>query len=298
MLTLSQLNETQSGAVGPLRQARNQGRLHHAYILTGPPSAPRRALADALSQSLMCAQPVDGDACGQCAGCRKFAGGNCPDGVDLRPNDKGVIAIDAIRAVTARLSLRASEGATKIVRVHDADRMPAAAQNALLKTLEEPVGDTLFLLLTARLRALLPTLRSRCQILRLQPAAATASWETLGLPAALEHLMRPALDGDLERAQSWQDLGVQGVWEILQPVLSQAAQAAEIFRAAADLALLEVWLRDALASAAGLTPPAHAAAAATALMQVRQHQAFNVNRAMAIESILLTLAGMRPAKTL
>src|SRR5688572_19934401 len=110
--------------------------MHHAYIIVGGTPSPRRALAFATAQALVCTSPVDGSGCGQCAGCRKLAGGNHPDVVHVTPNDNGVILIDTVREAAGRLALKATESRVKLIIVEHADRMNPQAQNAFLKTLE------------------------------------------------------------------------------------------------------------------------------------------------------------------
>jgi DNA polymerase-3 subunit delta' len=157
----------QDRAVTRLRQAWVGGRLAQAYCFTGPAGVGRRLAALALAQAVNCVAPVGPpavrDACGACAPCRKIAAGIHPDVALVVPEEKTVITIEQIRDVSARAGLRPYEGAVKVWVIEPADQMQEPAANAFLKTLEEPVPHTLFLLLAATASALLPTIRSRCQ---------------------------------------------------------------------------------------------------------------------------------------
>lgn len=163
----------QDRAVAQLRRAWTAGRLPQAYCFAGPPGVGKRTTALALAQAINCLAPASGeagedsgDACGACVPCRKIARGEHPDVTTVQPEEKTVITVDQIRELTARASLRAYEGKAKIWIVDPAEQMQEPAANAFLKTLEEPCGASLFVLVTATPSALLPTIRSRCQAVR------------------------------------------------------------------------------------------------------------------------------------
>ncbi len=166
----------QERAVSLLRRAWAAGRLSQAYCFTGPPGVGKRTAALALAQAVNCleaparaADAPTADACGQCVSCRKIAGGLHPDVTEVRPEAKTVISIDQIREVVAQASLRAYEGKAKVWILDPADLMQEPAANAILKTLEEPAGASLFVLVTAVPDALLATIMSRCQEVRFDP---------------------------------------------------------------------------------------------------------------------------------
>lgn len=161
----------QDRAVSLLRRALSQGRLAQAYCFAGPPGVGKRTTARALAQAVNClsATPAAGDACGTCIACRKIAAGLHPDVTEVRPEEKTVITIDQIREVGARASLRAYEARTQVWVLDPADLMQEPAANAILKTLEEPAGASLFVLVTTAPSALLPTILSRCQAVRFDP---------------------------------------------------------------------------------------------------------------------------------
>ncbi len=158
----------QDRAVSQLRRAWAAGRLSQAYCFAGPPGVGKRTTAFALAQAANCIGVGAGaeDACGTCAACGKIAAGVHPDVTAVRPEGKTVITIDQIRELAARAVLRAYEGRTKVWILDPADQMQEPAANAFLKTLEEPTGASLFILVTAAPNGLLPTILSRCQGVR------------------------------------------------------------------------------------------------------------------------------------
>jgi DNA polymerase-3 subunit delta' len=116
----------------------------------------------------LCHDPQDGMACGQCQSCKAFLQGTHGDLLLLQvPEGKTAIGIDQVREATHFLQQTPLYGAAKLLLVRDADQMTLAAANSLLKTLEEPPGNALVLLSTAEAWRLPPTVRSRCQLLRL-----------------------------------------------------------------------------------------------------------------------------------
>lgn len=152
-----------------LQQQREQGRLPHALLLMGPAGIGKQQLADVFARMLLCEQPGKGGIpCGRCHGCALYTAGSHPDLHILEPaDDSRVIKVDQVRALIEALGLRSHYGRAKVVIVSPADSMNVAAANALLKTLEEPPGDTVLLLISARPSFLPATIRSRCQLLRL-----------------------------------------------------------------------------------------------------------------------------------
>jgi DNA polymerase-3 subunit delta' len=140
------------------------GTLPPSLVFAGSSDSGTRETAIALAQALNCLQPIDGnsDACGRCAACDRIARGVHPDVLIVEPGDSGTIKIDQVREIVDRAAYRPFEGRRRVVIVDTADALVPAAQNALLKTLEEPPGASVFVLVTARPDVLLPTVRSRC----------------------------------------------------------------------------------------------------------------------------------------
>jgi len=106
------------------------------------------------------------DGCGECPSCRRIARGVHADVLLIEPGETGAIKIDQVRDAIVRAAYRPFEGRRRVVIVDDADAVNPEAQNALLKTLEEPPVASTFVLVTSRPDMLLPTVRSRCQRLR------------------------------------------------------------------------------------------------------------------------------------
>jgi DNA polymerase III subunit delta' len=157
-----------------LSRSVSRGTLPPSLVFAGSTESGTREAAVALAQALNCLQRSeadDGDACGRCAACERIARGVHPDVVIVEPGDSGAIKIDQVRDLIERAAYRPFEGRRRVVIIDTADALVTAAQNALLKTLEEPPAASVFVLLTARPDVLLPTVRSRC--IKLSFAAGT-----------------------------------------------------------------------------------------------------------------------------
>lgn len=152
----------QQKQLATLRAALAKGRLHHAYLFFGAEGVGKRTIALALARALHCAQAT-GDFCGQCVNCRRIGDANHPDVRLVEPlTGKKEIGIQQIRELEKELNYQSFTGGTKIIIIDPATLMNLSAQNALLKTLEEPPSHTMLILIAANAGALLPTLRSRC----------------------------------------------------------------------------------------------------------------------------------------
>ena len=149
-----------------------RGTLPPSLIFAGPEGVGKHMAAVALAQLANCASPraadADGpeDACGECQPCRRIARRVHADVIFIAPGDTGAIKIDEIRDVVDRSAYRPFEGKRRFVIIDQADRIIPAAQDSLLKTLEEPPNATTFVLVTSSPGLLLPTILSRCQRLR------------------------------------------------------------------------------------------------------------------------------------
>ena len=162
--------------------------LSHAYLITGGSGDSRAALARRLTAAYLC--EGERPPCGTCRACRKAAAGTHPDVVYTAPApDKREIAVDQIRALRSDAYIRPNEGRRKVYVIDPADAMNPAAQNALLKVLEDGPAYAAFLLLADRPGALLDTVRSRCELLALPPAEAQPNPELLEQAASLAGLL-------------------------------------------------------------------------------------------------------------
>jgi DNA polymerase-3 subunit delta' len=165
----------QASAVDWLRRAYLSDRLPHGLIFAGPVGVGKATTARALAQLFLCERPANGVACNQCNACRGMAGGTHPDYHvitrdliryhDKTGKSKGIdLSINVLRPELVEPASRKSVmGQGKVFIVEQAESMNPPAQNALLKTLEEPAGRTLIILLTDQPGQLLPTIRSRTQ---------------------------------------------------------------------------------------------------------------------------------------
>lgn len=141
-----------------------QDRMAHAIMIEGPAGSGKNALAVAMVAKLLCStdQP---QACGQCRSCKLLKGGGAhPDRFELHPEeDSKIIKVDQIRQLIGSLSLTTSISARKVAYIHPADVMNNNAANALLKSLEEPTGEAVMILVSSDTSRLPVTIRSRCQ---------------------------------------------------------------------------------------------------------------------------------------
>ena len=155
------------------------GRLAHAYLFHGETRVGKLMTAVRLAQALNCEQSSQTetyDSCGRCRSCLQIAARTHPDYFVIEPDPKATtpqIKIEQVREIEQQFIYRPLVGERKICLIDDADRLTIGAANALLKTLEEPPGHSLFILLTSRLHALPITIRSRCQSLRFTTPART-----------------------------------------------------------------------------------------------------------------------------
>lgn len=152
--------------------AGRRNRMAHGLLVCGPPGVGKHRFAQRVTAALLCHEPTDsGDACHRCAGCRQRAAGAHPDVSTLTPDEPGkVIRVDQMRAFTQRLQLTPQYAGGRLGWIEPAEQLNIAAANSLLKTLEEPPEATHLILVTAHVDRLLPTIRSRCRMLRVPPA--------------------------------------------------------------------------------------------------------------------------------
>jgi DNA polymerase-3 subunit delta' len=149
-----------------IARAAVRGTLPPSLIFAGPEGVGKRMAAVALAQFLNCLNLTADDSCGTCPSCARIARGVHADVLIVEPGETGAIKIDQIRDAIERTAYRPFEGRRRVVIIDDADAVNVEAQNALLKTLEEPPAASIFVLVTSRPDVLLPTVLSRCQRLR------------------------------------------------------------------------------------------------------------------------------------
>jgi DNA polymerase-3 subunit delta' len=221
-------------AIRLLSRAIASDTLPPSLVFAGTEGIGKRQAAVAVAQALNCACPVRGvapadlpfDACGECASCSRIARGVHPDVIALRPEDgKTSVSIDQVRALNEQVAYRPFEARRRVVILDDAgDVLLGPAQNALLKTLEEPPSGTVFILVTSQPEGLLPTVRSRCPLVRFGPLAvqdvAAYLEQQAGFAAADARARAAVSDGSIGLALAADDLADarQGAQRVLERV--------------------------------------------------------------------------------
>lgn len=164
------------GAKAHLQAALADRQMSHAYLLEGTHGVGKKTLANAFVKTLLCQTPIEGpngqqDCCGRCQSCRSFDHDNHPDVKRIRTlPDKNTISVKQIRDELVKdISIRPYGGQYKIYLIEEAERLTVEAQNAMLKTLEEPPAYGLIIMMAESAAAFLPTILSRCVKISLQP---------------------------------------------------------------------------------------------------------------------------------
>lgn len=294
-----------------------------AYLLAGLRGVGKRTLAIAFAARALCAQPQDDDACGACDQCVRVASGTHPDlRLVARDPERRDIGVDDARALTRWLALRPLMAARKVAIVIGAETLSVPAQNGLLKTLEEPPSQSIILLTATTPTLLLPTVRSRCQLLRLDPLSDTdlaAVLATHGVIGDGVAVLSARAEGSPGRALALADEPADGTRQLVLSALprltdhttADLSSLAQKIGPDADTALAVVlgWYRDAIGLALGVdrtprrTPDAAAGlhALATRLSPVRLLRALeivcatiddlsrNANKQLALETMLFEM---------
>nr|WP_255263364.1 DNA polymerase III subunit delta' [Pseudomonas aegrilactucae] len=161
----------------------------HAYLLHGPQGIGKRALAERLMALLLCQRPEGLQACGQCKSCMLLNAGSHPDNYILEPEEADKpIKVDQVRDLVSFVVQTAQLGGRKVILIEPVEAMNVNAANALLKSLEEPSGNTVLLLVSHQPSRLLPTIKSRCQqqACPLPSHAQSEAWLAAALPGSDE----------------------------------------------------------------------------------------------------------------
>jgi DNA polymerase III subunit delta' len=230
--------------LGLIARAATRGSLPPSVMFAGPSGVGKHMAAVALAQLANCLSPVTieeaagerQDACGECTACRRTARGTHPDAKFVTPGDTGAIKVEQIRDAISSSGYRPFEGRRRVTVIDEAEQMAGAAQDALLKTLEEPPPASMFVLVTSVPEMLLPTVRSRCQRLRFGPLAPADVARILitrhGYAETDAHAAAALSDGSVGRAlEGATDAYVEAreaALHLLQSVASTAAPAARI----------------------------------------------------------------------
>ncbi len=250
-----------------LRNTLRSGRIANSYIFSGPVDVGKEFVAVNFAKALNCLSDGE-DSCDECISCRKIDDGNHPDVTVIRPEGTRV-KIDQVRSLQRQGSYRVMEGKRKVYIIAEAEKMTPEAANSLLKTLEEPPGDMVLILLTSVYSALLPTIRSRCQSLKFSLASlallrkelmervglpqSEAKWVALRSQGKIGKALRLAKeekeDAEDEISTSFPDLGPNNGASLLHIF----KKAENLNKAQDPLDLLLSWYRDLMLVKQGCT---------------------------------------------
>lgn len=218
---LADLAAAQPGAVELLASTLAGGRATHAYLFVGAPGALIADTARAFAAALVC----ENGGCGVCEGCRRTARGTHLDVAEIAPAGARAYLVEQIRDVVVQTQYAPAAGPRKVFILDRADLMNQASANAFLKTLEEPPESVVFILIAANETAVLPTVRSRCQVVRFRsiPAAEGASIVAArtGLAPDKAALAVAACEGSVTDAIAF--AADAGAWELRGKVFAALA---------------------------------------------------------------------------
>lgn len=154
-----------------LQNALRTRRISHAYIINGERSSGKEFIAKVFAMALQCEKGGE-EPCQECHSCRQALSGNHPDIIRLTHEKPNTIGVEDIRTkINADMGIKPYQGPYKIYIINEGEKMTPQAQNALLKTLEEPPEYGVILILTSSLETLLPTIQSRCVLLNMKPVS-------------------------------------------------------------------------------------------------------------------------------
>lgn len=209
-----------------------EDRIPHAMLFCGTDGVGKSLVAEALAAAILCHAPVHNQACGHCKACRALAAGTHPDFFQIQPESETkatpAIRIEAVRKLQEEIARIPLLSERRVVIMQEADKMNEAAANCLLKTIEEPSGQIVFILLTSRPSALLDTIISRCMRVEfgiLQPDELVAILYQQGIEEPLAGKLASIADGSVSKALAMQD----------EELLNLQAQAFDLASAAGTL---------------------------------------------------------------
>jgi len=227
----------QEVAVRLLRNMLERGRVPNGLLFWGPGGVGKRMCAVEFAKAINCREAAS-DACDECLSCRKIQSANHPDVAFIAPLKRArIIDKDTVEAMNEMASLRPFESKWRVFIVQEAERMGIAAQNKFLKTLEEPAGNSVFILISEKPDQLLPTIRSRCQRVRfgsLRPQTVKdLLLEVRDLPDDLADSIAAVSQGQMSRAL---DLVDSDKRPIVLDVVEKLAAGADPLAVAEDFA--------------------------------------------------------------
>jgi DNA polymerase III subunit delta' len=238
-------------------------RIPHAFLFRGPHGVGKKTASYILGTCLNCQNRINGDSCGSCPSCRKHYSGNHPDFTVIKPDGLS-IKIGQIRKLKELLRFPAFEGQYRVICIHSQETMLPAAANSILKILEEPPDNTIFILITDQGKETISTIQSRCQLINFGPLSLE---ETSGylqkkhkLPLETSTTLAAISEGSIGRAEEIYEKKILGIrQEIIEKLIStspdspaktvlisQLAEQCSKLKQEADLVfvLVAAWFRD------------------------------------------------------
>ena len=253
----------QEQITGHLQNAIRMGKISHAYIIQGEAGSGKKMLADIFATTLQCEEGGI-EPCGHCQSCKQALSGNHPD-IRHLIHEKATIGVDDIRLqLNNDIMVKPYSRPYKVYIIDEAEKMTEQAQNAMLKTIEEPPEYAIILLLTVNAKLLLPTILSRCILLNVRPVARGAITKLLterhGIAKYMAEVAADFADGVPGKAIAYAQSGefVEQKEEVLKVLRRLSSmQADELYKKVKDwagrkqelpevLQLMNLWYRDVL----------------------------------------------------
>ena len=325
-----QVFRAKEGWKGRLKEMIQGGRFPHACILEGPQGSGKELLGHVIARALLC-ESKEVFSCGHCIACQIMESGNHPDFFVVRPKKTKVLGVEDVREqIVEEAAIKPYRADRKVFLVPEAGEMTQAAQNALLKTLEEPPGQAVFLLLAQQAGQFLPTVRSRCPVISIPPLSESDVAQYLmdekKVPEGEAHFLGEYAAGCIGRAlQLWEEEGflamredvlmkLAGFWQtpfsdvMLWPGQWAADQQASLFfdlvamffrdvlvekQLPGSSFLLQKDRKEFITQAARSWSMTEVYRGITAVVRAKRQVQQNVNFQLALEAMLLEIKGER-----
>lgn len=251
----------QSTLIRRLRNMMDSGRIVHSYLFTGPTGAGKKSISNYFAKMLQCEgreRP-----CNTCKSCRQMESGNHPDIIRIA-SESNNIKVESIRELRKDISIKPFQSQRKIYIIEEGHKMNHQSQNALLKTLEEPPEHAVIIILAENLASLLPTIVSRCQIIRIPPLSTQEIAQIIESRVEIPHDKAlvfaklaqgiPGRGVELALSEEYQQMRDESLELLIKLAKSSIAQAmgyVDYFLDKRDsvieiLDMIELWLRDVL----------------------------------------------------
>ncbi|WP_067729737.1 DNA polymerase III subunit delta' [Oceanobacillus damuensis] len=202
----SEVAELQPLASRIITNSIKKGRVSHAYLLQGDRGTGKGAIALLIAKGLFCTNKSGVEPCNECNNCKRIASGNHPDVHWIEPEGQS-IKIEQVRNLQKEFTYSGVESNQKVYIIKDADTLTVNAANRILKFLEEPSKQTTAIMLTENSQSIIPTIRSRCQVVDLQPLN-TGYFQNLLMEQGMaknDAVLMSALTNNLDEAFRWNE---------------------------------------------------------------------------------------------